>query len=134
MMDFWGAPSFDSLYQEFITGSTGGKIFIMKEFKSGDTSLGKGATVLLDKANGFLLSVLQEQYLKDNSFMIGDIELLFKLADENNQALMDYYNQERIKNVIKAPKRQRQLYAILRKHKSLKSIRFSLEMRKKKEN
>jgi hypothetical protein len=134
MMDFWGAPNFDNLYQKFITGSTGGKIFIMKKFKSGDTSLGKGATVLLEKANGFLLSVLQEQYLKDSSYMIGDIELLFKLADENDQTLMDYYNQERIKNVIKAPKRQRQLYAILRKHKSLKPIRFSIDIRKKEEN
>ena len=131
MMDFWGAPSFDSLYQEFITGNTGGKIFIMKEFKSGDTSFGRGATVLLGKANGFLLSVLKEQYLKDNSFMIGDIELLFKLTDENNQTLMDYYNQERIKNVIKAPKRQRQLYAIIRKHKSLKPIRVSIQLQKK---
>ena len=41
---------------------------------------------------------------------------------ENNQTLMDYYNQERIKNVIKAPKRQRQLYSIIRKHKNLKPI------------
>lgn len=134
MMDFWDAPSFDSLYQEFITGSTGGKIFIMKKFQNGEASLGKGVTVLLEKANGFLLSVLQEQYLKDSSYMIGDIELLSKLADENDQALIDYYNQERIKNVIKAPKRQRQLYSIMRKHKSLKPTRFSIDMRKKEEN
>lgn len=105
MMDFWGAPNFDNLYQKFITGSAGGKIFIMKKFQNGETFIGKGAIVLLDKANGFLLSVLQEQYLKDNSYMIGDIELLFKLADENDQTLIEYYNQERIKNVIKATKK-----------------------------
>lgn len=134
MMDFWGAPNFDNLYQKFITGSTGGKIFIMKKFQNGETYLGKGATVLLEKANGFLLSILQEQYLKDNSYIIGDIELLFKLADENNQTLIEYYNQERIKNVIKAPKRQRQLYTIIRKHKSLKPTRFSIQIKKKKEN
>ena len=127
MMDFWCTPSFDNLYQEFIVGSTGGKIFIIKEIKSGETKIGRGTTILLKEANPYVLSVLIEKYQKDKTSIIGDLELLFELDKFNDKEQTERHNEEKIYHANRALKRQRQLYSIMiRKHKSLNATRFSL--------
>lgn len=131
MMDFWGTPSFDSLYQAFIAGSTGGKIFMMKTLESEDTFLGKGVTIILKKANPYVLALLKEKCLNDADAMIGDIDLLMKLTALNDLQQIEKYNDQRHQNLVEAPKRQRQLFSIMRKHKSLKPLKFRIKLKKK---
>jgi len=131
MMNFGCASSFDSLYREFIKGSTGGKIFMMKDFHMNETDIGKGTIIILDRANPYILSLLVEKYKKDQTFMIGDVELLMKLAKINNEVRAEKFKEERIYHAVRAKKRQKQLYSILiRKHKSLEPNRFNLKMKK----
>lgn len=130
MIDYWSAPSFDDLYQDFITGSTGGKIFMMKKFEKEDTILGKGAVILLQKATPFLLALLKEQYLIDKNAMIGDIEMLLALVKQEKIKELKQRNQKRTQNRIKTQKTKMQLHNILRKHKRIKPIKFQIKLKK----
>ncbi|WP_440880083.1 hypothetical protein [Tenacibaculum sp. C7A-26P2] len=124
MIDYWSAPSFDDLYQDFITGSIGGKIFMMKKFEKEDTILGKGAVILLQKATSFLLALLKEQYLIDKNAMIGDIKMLLALVEQQKIKELKQRNKKRTQNRIKTQKTKIQLYNILRKHKRIKPMKF----------
>jgi hypothetical protein len=128
-----GKKSFETLYKEFIASSSGGKVFMMKKYEENDTFLGKGVIILLRKTSLFMLTILKEQYLKDKNSMIGDIDLLFALVKKKQRKQRIQHNLKRIQNFIKAPKRQIQLYAILRKHKSLKPIKFKINFKKREE-
>lgn len=130
MMDFWEAPKFDDLYRNFITGSTGGKIFMMKRLEKGDTILGKGAVILLQKATPFLLTILKEYYINDRDAMIGDIEMLLHLVESRQIYELKKRNQKRIQHSIKVTKTKMQLHNILRQQKSVKPIKLELKLKK----
>lgn len=130
MIDYWSAPSFDDLYQDFITGSTGGKIFMMKKFEKEDTILGKGAVILLQKTTPFLLALLKEQYFIDKNALIGDIEMLLSLVEQQKIKELKQRNQKRTQNRIKTQKTKIQLHNILRKHKRIKPMKFQIKLKR----
>ncbi|MDG1315021.1 MAG: hypothetical protein P8P29_05810 [Flavobacteriaceae bacterium] len=129
-MDSWDAPKFDDLYRNFIVGSTGGKIFMMKKLEKGETLLGKGVVILLQKATPFLLTVLKEQYLIDKDVMIGDITMLLQLVNQQQVYDLKKRNQKRINNSIRVPKTKLQLHNILRQQKSLNPKKIQMKLKK----
>ncbi len=133
MLDFWGEKNFNSLHNEFISNFSGGKIFMMKKLENEETILGKGATIFLRKATGFILNILKEQYVIDPKSMIGDIDLLFNLVKLNTKKVLKKYNDKRNLNKISAYRNRLQLHNILRKQRSLKPLKFKLKLHKKEE-
>ena len=130
MMDSWDAPKFDDLYRNFIEGSTGGKIFMMKKLEKGETLLGKGVVILLQKATPFILAVLKEQYLIDKDVIIGDITMLLQLVNQQQVYDLKKRNQKRINSSIRVPKTKLQLHNILRQQKSLNSKKIQMKLKK----
>mgnify|MGYP005649151551 CR=1 FL=1 len=133
MLDFWGEKNFDTLHNEFISNSSGGKIFMMKKCEYQDTVLGKGVTIILRKATGFLLNILKEQYLLNADAMIGDVKLLFHLVSINSKKALKKCNLTKAQNETIRAKRKLQLHNILRKQRGLKSLKFKIKLHKKEE-
>lgn len=133
MMDFWGEKTFETLHNEFISSTSSGKIFMMKQYENEDTFLGRGVTILLRKATYFMLTLLKEQYAVDPESMIGDIELLFDLVNRNREKILQKHNAKR--NLTKKPayKNRLQLHNVLRKQRSLKPLKFKVKLHKKEE-
>lgn len=132
MIDLWGTKDFLTLYNEFRANSSSGKIFMMKEYESEDTNIGKGVTVLLRKTSFFILGILKEIYLKDNTHIIGDIGLLFALVDKRKRKAVQKIKHQKAKMLARASKQKIQLHTILRKQRSLKPLKFKMELRKEK--
>ncbi|CAM1362536.1 hypothetical protein TPENAI_30037 [Tenacibaculum litopenaei] len=132
MIDIWRGRDFETLYKQFRAKSAKGKIFMMRDYQSGDTTIGKGAIILLHRTSLFILGLLTELYLKDSRYMIGDIGLLFCLAQERNKELSKKLEQLRAKNIDRARLRKMQLRHILkRKQKSIKSLKPHTNTHKK---
>ena len=115
MIDFWGTKDFETLYKEFRANSSRGKVFMMKEQISEDTTIGKGATILLRKTSLLVLNILKELYLKDNGYIIGDIGLLFALADQRKKAAIQKLKIQKEQMLARASRTKIQLHIILRK-------------------
>lgn len=134
MIDIWRGRDFGTLYKQFRAKSAKGKIFMMRDYQSEDTSIGRGATILLHKTSLFILGLLKDLYFKDNNYIIGDIWLLLTLADHRTKKLHKKLERLRAKNVDRATLRKMQLRHILkRKQKSLNSVRPHTNIRKEKE-
>ncbi|WP_431167669.1 hypothetical protein [Tenacibaculum halocynthiae] len=133
MIDSWGKKDFKTLYNEFKTNPSGGKIFMMRKNESEDTLLDKGVTILLKKASLFILNILKELYLKDSTHIIGDINLLLSLVDQRRKIAFQKLKNQKATMLAKASKRRIQLHTILRRQRSLKPIKSILEKNKEKE-
>ncbi|MGY0408691.1 MAG: hypothetical protein ACWIPJ_10125 [Polaribacter sp.] len=133
MIDIWGTKDFQTLYKDFRTNSSRGKIFMMKDYECEDTVIGKGVTVLLRKASLVILGVLKELYIKDSSYMIGNIGLLFALVDQRKKKAIQQLKNQKEKMLAKSSKQRIQLHSILRKQKSLNPLKFKIELQKEKE-
>ncbi|CAA0155787.1 hypothetical protein TM902_330003 [Tenacibaculum maritimum] len=107
---------------------------MMKDYDSEDTSIGRGATILLHKTSLFILGLLKDLYLKDNSYIIGDIWLLLTLADHRTKKLHKKLERLRAKSIDRATLRKMQLKHLLkRKQKNLKPLKTYTNTHKKKD-
>lgn len=130
MKKYCGGGNFQSLYNHFITRDFKGKIFVMEDYHTESLQIGAGATLLIEKAESFLLEVLKEWYQKKPCVLIGDIPLLFQTVKKRRTACIKHTIQKGRQKFERVPILILQLHNILREQgKSTKKKKGVINMK-----
>lgn len=129
MKKYCGEADFKTLYHNFITSDVSGKLFIMTEYETESVQIGAGVTIFIEKAESFLLNILNEWYLDNPHVIIGDIQMFFKTLHKNEKTRIKRTIKEGKERFEKMPKVALQLHNILREHKNIndKEQKYHLE-------
>lgn len=119
MAKYCGGRDFGRLYYNFISNDVTGKIFMMDTYSSDSIKVGQGATILLHKANPYLLHIVMDWYLERKYGIIGDFKTLVKIIEKNEKR----HTKKRITSAKKRHKStfkmMMQLHNILRKQQNI---------------
>ena len=90
MKNHSGGVDFKSLYYNFITRDTSGKLFVMEDYKTESMQIGAGATIFIEKATSFLLNILKDWHDEKPQVLVGDVSMFLKTIDERQKKNIQY--------------------------------------------
>ena len=117
-----GGVSFKEKYYHFVSKNTKGKIMFLESYKGKieEVEWGKGAVLILKKANPFLLNIVKDWFLEKPTRLAGDIAgLLIQTVKKNR---VKNLKKSLKNNISRANKSRLQLHNILRKHRKITQI------------
>ncbi len=120
MKKYSGGANFRTLYYQFVTRGTKGKLFVMEDYETESIQIGAGATIFLERTSSFLLNALKDLYRKNQCVLIGDISALLKTVDERERKHIQDKIQKGKQKFEKTHKIALQLHNILREQRQLK--------------
>ena len=117
-----GGISFKEKYHYFVSKNTKGTIMFLESYKGKveEVEWGKGAVLILKKANPFLLNIVKDWFLEKPTRLAGDIAgLLIQTVKKNR---VKNLKKSLKNNISRANKSRLQLHNILRKQKKITQI------------
>lgn len=127
MKKYSGGAGFKTLYYEFVTRDTTGKLFVMEDYETESMQIGAGATIFIEKASSFLLNALKDRYSERPHVLIGDIPVFLKTVDEREKKYIQDKIQKGKQKFEKTHKIALQLHNILREQQQIKRSRKVLK-------
>ena len=136
MKKYSGGAGFKTLYYEFVTRDTTGKLFVMEDYETESMQIGAGATIFIEKASSFLLNALKDRYsdalelfysFLSAHVLIGDIPVFLKTVDEREKKYIQDKIQKGKQKFEKTHKIALQLHNILREQQQIKRSRKVLK-------
>lgn len=125
MKKYCGGADFKTLYYNFITRNTSGRIFIMEDYQTESVQIGAGATIIIEKAESFLLNILKDWHDKRPHALIGDIPMFFNTISQREKKFIKDKILKGKEKFERIPKVALQLHNILREHQGLNKARLS---------
>lgn len=125
MKKYCGGVSFKTLYYNFITRETSGKLFLMEDYLTESMQIGAGATIFIEKATSFLLNTLKDWHDKKPHVLIGDISMFRKTIDKRQKKHIQNKIEKGKQKFEKTHRIAIQLHNVLRKQQKIKFNRRS---------
>lgn len=120
MKKFCGGSDFKTLYYNFVTRDTSGKLFLMEEYRTESINIGAGVTIFIEKATSFLLNILKDWQNKKPHVLIGDITLFTETLEKRQKRNIKDKIKKAKKKFEKTHRIAIQLHNILREQQKLK--------------